>query len=160
GRQQFLNGRLLKSGELREEPPLGEQLVDESCPDGVRLLVRSKVEQVVGDRPPDAHSLVDLAGVGADDVLKSWLDRPGHVNVRYGNVVVLHESATLEGIGILYHRPVRRFRHQDSTSARRGAGPAAQSKVRIESPRFMAGKPLALRAGQDFVLSFLFTTFM
>ena len=69
-RQEVLDGRLLGADELGEEPPLGEELVDQDGPDRVRLLVRLVVEQVVGDRPPHAGRLVRLAGVGRDDVLE------------------------------------------------------------------------------------------
>jgi hypothetical protein len=69
---------------------IGEKLVGQDGADGVRLLVRLEVEQVVRHGPPDAHGLVRLADVGGDDVLEGGIDSLRHVGVGDGGEVVVH----------------------------------------------------------------------
>src|SRR5262249_12838266 len=64
--------------------------MDQDGADRVGFLVRPEVEQVVRHRPPHAHRLVRLAGVGLEGVLEGRIDRLGHVGVGDGNVLVVH----------------------------------------------------------------------
>src|SRR5262249_51933112 len=72
------------------EAALGKKLVDQDGADGVGLLVRLEIEKAVRHGPPHARRLVRLAGVGGDEVVKDWLDGPGHFRVRDGDEVIVH----------------------------------------------------------------------
>jgi hypothetical protein len=49
--EQLFDGWFLDTDELGEEPPFGEDLVDEDGTDRVHLIVGLKVEKIIWDRP-------------------------------------------------------------------------------------------------------------
>src|SRR5262249_36111502 len=91
-----LDRRLLGADELGEEAALGEDLVGEYRPDGVRLLVGLVVEQGLGDRPPHADRLVGLAGIGLDHVLERRVGGRRHVLVQDGTDLVANRRWPFE----------------------------------------------------------------
>jgi hypothetical protein len=99
---QHRRGRLAEgepvpgADELGEEPPLGVDLVDQDGPDGVRLLVRPVIEQVVEDRPPHARRPVGLAGVGRDEMLEQGVRCLRHLFVWDGDEFVANGRSYAE----------------------------------------------------------------
>jgi hypothetical protein len=75
-RQNLGRRRLGKTQELREEPPLGEQLVFHNLFDGARARVRPKRHVAERELAPDGDHLVRFARVGIEQMLEDGGRRP------------------------------------------------------------------------------------
>ncbi len=62
--------------------------MEQDGPNGVDLLVRLEVQEIVGDRPLHAVGLVGLADVGDDEVLEERVCRLRNILVRDGDEVL------------------------------------------------------------------------
>src|SRR5262249_53709482 len=94
-RQELIDRRLLRADELGEKAALGQELVHKDRADGIALLVRPEVEEMVRHSPPHRGGLIRLAGVSLDDMPEGWGGGSRDLAIRDSDPVVVHRRSPL-----------------------------------------------------------------